>query len=173
MDEYKRFYKGLPKPADHVIKLYHSGDKIRGFVRKAAARGEDDAIFPGEEMEPEAAFRFAKSHSHDGSIWIEMAKGWSGTTDGGTLPIEKIRRWGLNPPLQTLHLFYLGAALVENDPLPSMDAPAITGQASGQQIRHVGATEDSTSNLIGRGVFLDRDRCAQVAELRAPQAWKK
>jgi hypothetical protein len=72
--EYRRFYEGLPKQNDIVIKFYHSGGQIRGFVRKVAGQEQDDAIFPGEEMEPEAAFKIADSHSRGGVTWVELTE---------------------------------------------------------------------------------------------------
>ncbi|MBW9117356.1 hypothetical protein JNB88_27430 [Rhizobium cauense] len=72
--EYKRFYEGLPEKGDLIIKFYRSGGKIRGFVRTVADPGEHDAIFPGEEMEPHAAFAIADTHRRDGVIWVELVE---------------------------------------------------------------------------------------------------
>jgi hypothetical protein len=60
-----------------VIKFYHSGDQVRGYVRKVAQTGEDDSIFPGEEMEPEAAFKLAESHNGRSGklIFVELTEG--------------------------------------------------------------------------------------------------
>jgi hypothetical protein len=81
---YRRFQKGLEKPGDMVIKLYHSGDEIRGFVRKVTGRGRDYSVFPGEEMEPAAALQIARSHLHGASeILIELSEG-----------VEWDARWG-------------------------------------------------------------------------------
>jgi hypothetical protein len=60
-----------------VIKFYHSGDQIRGYVRKVADTAADDTIFPGEEMEPDAAFKLADSHKADrfDPVFVELVEG--------------------------------------------------------------------------------------------------
>jgi hypothetical protein len=59
-----------------VVKLYTSGDQIRGYVRKIADPAENDTIFPGEEMEPEKALQLAATHSEgDAPIFIELMEG--------------------------------------------------------------------------------------------------
>jgi len=63
---------GAPPPEAIVVKLYHSGDRVRGYVRKVARPGEDDAIFPGEEMDAEDAFRLARSHAEGAPIHVEL-----------------------------------------------------------------------------------------------------
>ncbi|MBB5577807.1 hypothetical protein GGD50_006462 [Rhizobium paranaense] len=55
MEIYRQYRKNAAPPGCIVIKFYHSGNQIRGFIRKVARPGEDDAIFPGEEMEPDCA----------------------------------------------------------------------------------------------------------------------
>lgn len=72
-----RYSPGAAPAGSLVIKFYHSGDQIRGYVRKIAEPGEDDAIFPGEEMEPDAAFKLANSHNGDSGrpIFIELVEG--------------------------------------------------------------------------------------------------
>ena len=83
---YRRLQKGQEKPGDLVIKLYHSGDEIRGFVRKVTSQGKDDSVFPGEEMEPSAALQIARSHLHGASeILIELSEGVEWDTRWGTL----------------------------------------------------------------------------------------
>ncbi|MBW6425368.1 hypothetical protein KX729_28470 [Rhizobium sp. XQZ8] len=74
MLEYRRYYEGLPKQGDIVVKFYHSGDQIRGYVRKVADTANEDTIFPGEEMEPDAAFAIAKSHGRGDDIWVELTE---------------------------------------------------------------------------------------------------
>ncbi len=74
MKRYNRFHPGAPSAGDLVIKFYHSGGQVRGFVRTVAAKGDTDAIFPGEEMEPHAAFTIADSHVGEGAIWIELTE---------------------------------------------------------------------------------------------------
>jgi hypothetical protein len=59
MRTYHRYLGGASAPGILIIKFYHSGGQIRGFIRKVTEPGEDDAIFPGKEMEPETAFRLA------------------------------------------------------------------------------------------------------------------
>lgn len=71
-------YSAGTAPAESVvIKFYHSGDQIRGYVRKVADTDEGDTIFPGEEMEPEAAFKLAESHNGDTGrpVFIELVEG--------------------------------------------------------------------------------------------------
>ncbi|WP_432350194.1 hypothetical protein WMC41_29740 (plasmid) [Shinella yambaruensis] len=70
---YQRFKSNTTVPDAIVVKLYSSGGTVRGYVRKIADRGQDDTIFPGEEMTPEAALKLAASHS-DGvaPIYVEL-----------------------------------------------------------------------------------------------------
>lgn len=70
---YHRFQSSAPVPSSIVVKLYPSGDVVRGYVRKVSDRSGDDTIYPGEEMEPEAAFRLAATHSEaDAPIYVEL-----------------------------------------------------------------------------------------------------
>ncbi|WP_205925910.1 DUF2934 domain-containing protein [Rhizobium sp. P38BS-XIX] len=74
--EYRTYSPGLAPTGSIVIKFYRSGDQIRGYVRRIADAAEDDAIFPGEEMEPDAAFKLAGSHRGEGSaVFIELTEG--------------------------------------------------------------------------------------------------
>ncbi|WP_245441137.1 MULTISPECIES: hypothetical protein [unclassified Neorhizobium] len=87
MHTYYRYDGGAPAPAPGalIIRFYHSGDEIRGFVRKIAEPSEDDAIFPGEEMEPEAAFRTAENRNRGPDkppIFVELSEGFNGTQPG-------------------------------------------------------------------------------------------
>lgn len=73
---YKTLNKDPPIPDAIIVKLYTSGDQIRGYVRKVADTAEDDTIFPGEEMEPEAAFKLAATHSvGEAPIYVELTEG--------------------------------------------------------------------------------------------------
>ncbi|NLS18545.1 DUF2934 domain-containing protein [Rhizobium sp. P40RR-XXII] len=95
---YVPYDPGAAAAGSLVIKFYHSGDQIRGYVRKIAETGEDDTIFPGEEMEPEAAFKLAESHNGDSGkpIFVELVEGvewdpsWGalGRGDLETSPVE-------------------------------------------------------------------------------------
>jgi hypothetical protein len=79
-------YSSSAAPAGSlVIKFYNSGDQIRGYLRKVADTAKDDAIFPGEEMEPDAAFRLAKSHNSGSGqpVFIELVEGVNGILHGG------------------------------------------------------------------------------------------
>ncbi|XUM51589.1 hypothetical protein NBG89_26805 (plasmid) [Rhizobium sp. YTU87027] len=61
-----------------VVRLYHSGDQVRGYVREISARATADSIFPGEEMEPKAALRLARDHAQNAqvkSVYVELAEG--------------------------------------------------------------------------------------------------
>ncbi|MGR9424327.1 zinc-binding dehydrogenase [Rhizobium leguminosarum] len=75
--DYRRYSSGVAPVGSLVIKFYHSGHQIRGYVRKVADKNAGDTIFPGEEMEPEAAFKLADSHKADSSepIFIELVEG--------------------------------------------------------------------------------------------------
>ncbi|WP_368516485.1 hypothetical protein [Rhizobium sp.] len=78
METYHRYRKNDAPPGSIVIKFYHSGDQIRGFLRKVTSPGEDDTIFPGEEMEPEDAFRAARNKMSDElmrPIYVELSEG--------------------------------------------------------------------------------------------------
>ncbi len=88
MHTYYRYSGADPAPGALIITFYHSGDQIRGFIRKVAEPSEADMIFPGEEMEPEAAFRMAESKSpraavpsNTRSTW-NWPRGWNGTRHG-------------------------------------------------------------------------------------------
>ncbi|MEZ2224486.1 DUF2934 domain-containing protein [Rhizobium sp. RCC_161_2] len=74
---YMPYSPGAASPGSLVIKFYHSGDQVRGYVRKIANAGEDDSIFPGEEMAPEAAFKLAESHNGDSGkpIFADLVEG--------------------------------------------------------------------------------------------------
>ncbi|MBB3565834.1 NADPH:quinone reductase-like Zn-dependent oxidoreductase [Rhizobium sp. BK512] len=74
--DYQQYVPGATPAGSLVIKFYHSGDQVRGYVRKIADPGTGDTIFPGEEMEPEAAFKLADSHNYDHKpIFIELVEG--------------------------------------------------------------------------------------------------
>jgi hypothetical protein len=78
MHIYQRYQKGKAEPGALVIKFYHSGDQIRGYIRKVTEPGEDDAVFPGEEMQPDDAFRMAENKMVNGPrypIFIELSEG--------------------------------------------------------------------------------------------------
>lgn len=74
---YMPYPVGAASAGSLVIKFYHSGDQVRGYVRKIAETGQDDSIFPGEEMEPEAAFELAQSHNGGCGepIFVELTEG--------------------------------------------------------------------------------------------------
>jgi hypothetical protein len=74
---YQRYFPGVAPVGSLVIKFYHSGDHIRGYLRKAADTTTDDTVFPGEEMEPEAAFKLADSHKGDSGepVFVELVEG--------------------------------------------------------------------------------------------------
>ncbi|MDX1198429.1 hypothetical protein GOL94_13530 [Sinorhizobium medicae] len=85
MPDYQRL-PVRPVPGAMVVKLYHSGAAVRGYVRKVADPSEDDVIFPGEEMEPDSAFRLAASH-REGSlpIYVELVEDVQWDPSWGTL----------------------------------------------------------------------------------------
>ncbi|WP_348270571.1 hypothetical protein [Rhizobium sp. YS-1r] len=65
MHTYYRYRSGEPAPGALIIRFYHSGDQIRGYIRRVADPAENDTIFPGEEMEPDDAFRMAENKTRD------------------------------------------------------------------------------------------------------------
>ncbi len=78
METYYRYRKDAVPPDSIVVKFYHSGDQIRGFLRKVTPPGEDDTVFPGEEMEPVDAFRAARNKMADEymrPIYVELSEG--------------------------------------------------------------------------------------------------
>jgi hypothetical protein len=78
MRTYHHFRQSLVEPGSLVIKLYRSDGNIRSYIRQIARPGSDDVIFPGEEMEPEQAFRVAENHKADGEsepVFVELAEG--------------------------------------------------------------------------------------------------
>ena len=63
-------------PGALVVRLYPTGGRVRGFVRKLGNDENDDAIFPGEEMEPDSAFELARSHNGgEAPILVELMPG--------------------------------------------------------------------------------------------------
>ncbi len=63
-------------PGAMVVRLYPTGGRVGGFVRQLGSGDEDDTIFPGEEMEPDAAFTLARSHNDaDAPILVELMPG--------------------------------------------------------------------------------------------------
>jgi hypothetical protein len=88
MQTYYR-YKGIePAPGALVIKFYHSGEQIRGYIRKVAETEQDDTIFPGEEMEPGDAFRMADNKNRGAEkqpIFVELTEGVEWDPAWGTL----------------------------------------------------------------------------------------
>ena len=85
--DYRRYLRNSVPTGSLVIKFYHSGDQIRGYVRKIADTDADDTIFPGEEMEPEAAFKLAASHKacSNEQIYVELVEGVEWNSEWGRL----------------------------------------------------------------------------------------
>ncbi|MFN7089243.1 MAG: hypothetical protein ACK4P4_01645 [Allorhizobium sp.] len=83
---YKAYQPEVRTPDAIIIKLYTSGDQIRGYVRKIVDPAKNDTIFPGEEMEPAAAFQLAVSHSEgEAPIFIELTEGVQWDPEWGDL----------------------------------------------------------------------------------------
>ncbi|WP_063627327.1 DUF2934 domain-containing protein [Rhizobium leguminosarum] len=89
---YVPYFVGAASAGSLVIKFYHSGDQVRGYVRKIADAGEDDSIFPGEEMQPEAAFKLAESHNGGSGkpIFVEMTEGVEWDPSWGALESDDL-----------------------------------------------------------------------------------
>lgn len=78
MQHYLTYQQGITPAGAIVVRFYHSGDEVRGQVRQVSADQADDGVFPGEELEPAAALRFAvnEQQSHPGStVYIELTEG--------------------------------------------------------------------------------------------------
>lgn len=87
MPPFVRFTPSSTRPGDIIVRLYHSGDQIRGYVRTAAEAPGDDVIFPGEEMEPDAAFTLARAHARaNAPIFVELSEGLRWDPAWGDLP---------------------------------------------------------------------------------------
>ncbi|MEZ2223431.1 hypothetical protein [Rhizobium sp. RCC_161_2] len=70
MEIYRRYRHGAAPPGSIIAKFYHSGDQIRGFIRKAAPAGE--------EMEPDDAFRATRKKMVGElarPIYVELSQG--------------------------------------------------------------------------------------------------
>ncbi|WP_244467677.1 hypothetical protein [Pseudorhizobium banfieldiae] len=80
-------YSDDAAPGALVVRLYRSADEVRAFIREKASDGAGDSIFPGEEMEPEAAFRMAenKNRDNDHPIYVELMEGISWNPSWGEL----------------------------------------------------------------------------------------
>ncbi|OAP36764.1 hypothetical protein AU381_20025 [Sinorhizobium glycinis] len=75
-----------PVPGAIIVKLYRYGDEVRGYVRQVTDPSEEDIIFPGEEMEPDAAFRLARAHSRgETPIYVELVEDVQWDPGWGTL----------------------------------------------------------------------------------------
>ncbi|MCM2476260.1 DUF2934 domain-containing protein [Rhizobium sp. CG5] len=92
---YMPYSAGGASAGSLVIKFYHSGDQVRGYVRKIAEAGEDDSIFPSEEMEPEAAFKLAQSHNGESSepIFVELTEAVEWDPSWGEFELTTSRRF--------------------------------------------------------------------------------
>lgn len=78
MHTYYRYRGGEPAPGALIIRFYHSGDQIRGHIRRVADPAENDTIFPGEEMKPDDAFRMAENKNQGPDkqpIFVELSEG--------------------------------------------------------------------------------------------------
>lgn len=78
MQHFLRYQKGITPVGAIVVRFYHSGDEIRGYIRQVAADDTDDDIFPGEELEPSVALRLAanKQQAQPGAtVYVELNEG--------------------------------------------------------------------------------------------------
>lgn len=87
MHTYQRYSPHATRPGAIVVRLYHSGGEIRGYIREVAEPQTDDTIFPGEEMEPEVAFRMAENKNRDTNqpIFVELGEGVRWNPEWGEL----------------------------------------------------------------------------------------
>lgn len=74
--EYIKYDRAAVPAGSLVVKLYRSGSHVRGYVRNVADTDRNDTVFPGEEMEPEAAFKLAESHRGNSRnpIFVELVE---------------------------------------------------------------------------------------------------
>ncbi|MBY5368150.1 hypothetical protein [Rhizobium leguminosarum] len=85
MRTFRRYRKGEAGVGSIVIKLYHSGDQIRGYIRKVTdPKQEKDTVFPSEELQVDDAFLMAENkhrEAPDTPIFVELAEGirWNPT----------------------------------------------------------------------------------------------
>lgn len=87
MQHYLRYEKGITPAGAIVVRFYHIGGEIRAQVRQVTGDEGEDVVFPGDELGPVAALRFAanEQQSHPGStIYIELSEGieWNAEWDG-------------------------------------------------------------------------------------------
>ncbi|HEV7433657.1 MAG TPA: hypothetical protein VGO22_02110 [Pseudorhizobium sp.] len=77
MQTFQRYSPEATPPGALIVRLYHSGAEIRGYIRQVAEPGTDDTIFPGEEMEPETAFRMAENKNRESGqpVFVELSEG--------------------------------------------------------------------------------------------------
>ena len=78
MRTYYAYHHAEPSPGCFIIRFYHSGGEIRGYIRQIGEPGQKDEIFPGEEMQPEDAFRMADNKNRGDRkrpIFIELSEG--------------------------------------------------------------------------------------------------
>ena len=87
MKRYFQFVRGLAPEGSLVLRFYHSGDEVKGFLRETGAEEEDDTIFPSEELSPDVAFRLAdnKRVSPHQPIYVELAEGVEWNSEWGEL----------------------------------------------------------------------------------------
>ena len=88
METYYRYRKNAVPINSIVVKFYHSGDQIRGFLRRVTSPGEDDAIFPGDELEPDDAFRAARNKMAGEilrPVYVELSEGVRWNPEWGQL----------------------------------------------------------------------------------------
>ncbi|MBZ7927493.1 hypothetical protein LAC81_36770 (plasmid) [Ensifer adhaerens] len=88
MQSYHTLSQAPPSDAI-VVRLYRSGNMVKGYVRRATRQGENDTIFPGEEMDPESALMLARSHAEGAPIYVELLE-----------DVKWDDRWGLLDPPQ-------------------------------------------------------------------------
>jgi hypothetical protein len=89
MQHYLSYEKAITPAGAIVVRFYHVGDEVRGQVRQVTGDASEDEAFPGEELSPADALRFAvtEQQSHPGStVYIELTEGieWNAEWDDVT-----------------------------------------------------------------------------------------
>lgn len=78
MQTYQSYHRGQAPVGSIVVKLYRSGDAVRGFLREVEDGDQDDTVINSEELEPEAALRLAENKARNDPtklVFIELAEG--------------------------------------------------------------------------------------------------
>jgi hypothetical protein len=85
---YQHSHRSRAPVGSIVVKLYRSGDNIRGALREVEG-SDDDTIFPSEELEPEVVLRLAENKRQGDPkrlVFVELIDGVEWNPDWGNYP---------------------------------------------------------------------------------------